>query len=77
MGNPLFNSNGPFSQNGGFSSPLGNMTNLIQQFNNFRSTFTGDPKQRVQELLNSGQMTQAQFSQLSEMAKQFQQLMKG
>ena len=75
MSNPLFNM---FGKNGGqmFGS-LSNMTNLINQYNNFRSTFQGDPEQKVKDLLNSGQMTQAQFNELSQAAKAFQQLLKG
>lgn len=75
MSNPLFNM---FGQNGGqMNGPLSNMTNLINQYNNFRSTFQGDPEQKVKDLLNSGQMTQAQFNELSQAAKAFQQLLKG
>lgn len=37
---------------------------MIQQFNEFQKTFQGDPKAKVQELLNSGQMSQAQFNEL-------------
>lgn len=77
MSNPLFNMFGPNAQNGGPSGPFSNVANLITQYNKFKSTFQGDPEQKVKELLNSGQMTQAQFDQLSEMAKQFQMLMKG
>ena len=78
MGNPLFNMFGPNVQNGGLNNtPLGNMTNLLTKYNEFRSSFKGDPEQKVKELLNSGQMTQAQFQQLSEAARQFQKLMKG
>lgn len=47
--------------------------NMIQQFNQFRQSFQGDPRQQVQNLLNSGRMTQEQFNQLSTMAQQFQQ----
>lgn len=46
--------------------------NMFQQFSEFASTFQGDPKQKVMELLNSGQMSQQQFNQLSQMAKLFQ-----
>ena len=74
MGNPLFNMFGPGPQNGG---PLGNLMGLMSQFNNFKAAFQGDPQKKVQELLNSGQMTQAQFEQLSQLAKQFQGMMKG
>lgn len=51
------------------------MNNLMKQFQEFKKNFQGDPQQKVQELLNSGQMTQAQFNQLSQMAQQFQQMM--
>ena len=74
MGNPLFNMFGSNSQNGG---PFGNLMGMMSQFNNFRNSFQGDPEQKVKELLNSGQMTQAQFDQLSQMAQQFQNMMKG
>lgn len=67
MSNPLFNQLG-----GGL--PQNNMMRLLTQFNQFRAQFKGDPRQQVQELLNSGQMSQAQFNQLQEMAKQFQKL---
>jgi len=70
MGNPLFNMFG--NQQGG---PFTNITNLMNQFNQFQATFQGDPKQKVEELMNSGQMTQEQFNQLSSMAQTFQQLM--
>ena len=66
--NPLFTLFGQnYNQNG-------NPSNLIQQFNQFRSTFQGDPKQQVQNLLNSGRMTQEQFTQLSSMARDFEKL---
>lgn len=51
--------------------PFQNMMAMIQQFNQFRSTFQGNPQQKVQELLSSGKMTQEQFNQLSQMAQQF------
>lgn len=64
---PFFGQN----QNGGlFNNPM----QMIQQFNQFRQTIQGDPRQQVQNLLNSGQMSQEQFNQLSSMAQMFQQL---
>lgn len=65
--NPFYN---PQQQGNNFG-PFGNMMNMMQQFNQFRQNFQGDPKQKVEELLNSGQMTQDQFNQLSQMAQQF------
>lgn len=69
--NPLFNMFG----NNQAQGPFNNMSNVINQFNQFQSTFQGDPKQKVQELLNSGQMSQEQFNQLSSMAQVFQTLL--
>lgn len=50
---------------------------MINQFNKFRKNFNGDPKAQVQQLLDSGQMTQQQFQQLSQAATQFQNMMRG
>lgn len=44
---------------------------IFSKFNEFRSNFQGDPKAKVQELLNSGQMSQEQYNMLSAMARQF------
>lgn len=74
MGNPLFNLLGggnPFQ-----GTPFGNALNLVQQFQQFRNSFRGDPRQQVQNLLNSGQMSQDQFNQLQQMAQQFQQMLR-
>ena len=56
----------------GFNNPF----EMIAAFNQFKSNFSGDPQQTVQNLLNSGQMTQEQFQQLSGMARMFQGLIK-
>ena len=49
--------------------------NMVNQFNQFRSTFQGDPQQIVQGLLSSGRMTQDQFTQLGQMATEFLKLL--
>ena len=83
MANPLFNllNNGMMNNmgsngfgNNGFGG-FRNLTNLISQFNNFKQNFQGDPKQQVQNMLNSGQMSQSQFNQLAQLANQFQSLL--
>lgn len=51
------------------------MANLINQLNQFRQSFSGDPKQQVQQLLNSGRMSQSQYNQLSQMATQIQNML--
>lgn len=73
MANPLF---GRFRGSGQMPGPFGNMQNFVRQFNQFRNHFQGDPRQQVQNLLNSGQMTQEQFNQLSNMANQLKDFMK-
>ena len=57
-------------------NPMGRMGDFINQFNQFRSTFMGNPEQRVKELLDSGQMSQDQFNQLAQTANQLRQLIK-
>ena len=51
------------------------MTNLVNQLNQFRQSFSGDPRQQVQQLLNSGRMSQNQYNQLSQMATQIQNML--
>ena len=69
MNNPIFNT---MMKN----TPLGGMQNLIQQYKQFRQTFQGDPQQKVQEMLSSGQITQEQVNQARSMATEFQKLMR-
>ena len=72
MSNPFFN-----KMNGGNSGgPFGNVMNFINQFKQFKANFQGDPREQVQNLLNTGQMSQEQFNMLSNMATQFQDMLK-
>lgn len=50
--------------------------NLIQRFQQFKQSFTGNPQQQVQQLLNSGKVSQEQYNQAVQMAQQLQQLLK-
>ena len=59
-----------------FNQPTNNMANLLSQFNQFRSTFSGNPEQQVKQLLQSGRMSQEQFNQLAQTANQLRQLIK-
>jgi hypothetical protein len=36
---------------------------MMQQFMEFKKNFTGDPQAKVQQMLNSGQITQQQYNQ--------------
>lgn len=50
---------------------------MIQQFTEFKKQMQGkNPQAMVQELLNSGKMTQAQFEQLKQQAQSLQNILK-
>ena len=49
---------------------------ILQQFNQFRQNFKGDPQQMVQQLLNSGRVSQQQYNQAVQMAQQLRNLMR-
>lgn len=61
MPNPLFNQFGNMSNN-----PL---ANIMQEARKLRETIS-NPRQEVERLLQTGQMTQQQFNQYSQMANQ-------
>lgn len=66
MANPLFNTFGNDNQFG----------SLIQQAQEFKKQFSNiNPRSEVERLLNSGQMSQAQFNQYSQIAQQVAQIM--
>lgn len=50
---------------------------LMQRFLQFQQTFKGDPRQKVQELLNSGRINQQQYNQAVQMAQQLQRMIGG
>lgn len=49
---------------------------MVQQFNQFRRNFNGNPQQAVMNLIKQGMMSNEQFQQLSQMASQFQNFMR-
>ena len=53
------------------------MAMMMQRFQQFQQMFRGDPRQQVQNLLNSGKVTQAQYNNAVQMAQQFRRLMGG
>lgn len=63
MSNPLFNQFG------------NNQNNILQQFNRFRSGFRGDPKEQIQQLLNSGRITQEQYNQAVQKANMLKNML--
>lgn len=59
---------------GQMPGPMGNFAQMMQQFQQFKANFKGDPKAEVEKLMQSGKLNQQQLNQLQQMAKQFQQL---
>lgn len=57
------------------NNPMANMQQMIQQFNKFKNSFKGNPKDAVMQMVNSGQISQSQLNQAQQAAKQFMQLM--
>ena len=50
---------------------------MMQQFNQFKNNFRGNPQTEVERLISSGQMSQEQFEQFRSMANQIEQMAMG
>lgn len=70
MNNSLYNDFNPSP------NPMGQMGNFLTKFNQFAQTFTGNPEARVKQMIQNGQMSQAQFEQLAQTANQLRKLIK-
>lgn len=68
MANPLMNILGVSFQTRNKS--------IVEQFRDFRNNFKGDPQAKINEMLSSGQITQSQLNQATEMAKMVQVMLK-
>ena len=60
--NPLYNQLNP-------------QNNVLRRFNQFRNQFKGDPRQQIQQMLNSGQISQAQYNQAVQQAQMLQKML--
>ena len=49
--------------------------NVIQRFMQFRQQFKGNPQEQVQQLLNSGRISQAQYDQAVQMANNLRNML--
>ena len=52
-----------------------NAQNLVNQFNQFRNTLQGNPQQMVQQLLQSGRMSQQDYNNYHQMANEFMKIL--
>lgn len=66
MANNLYNTMG---------KQLNPMEQLAQQAREFRKQFSGNPRQEVERLLQTGAMSQADFNRYSQIAQQVAQMM--
>lgn len=48
---------------------------MLQQLMQFKNNFKGDPRAQVQQMLNSGKVSQAQYDRAVQMANQLQKMM--
>ena len=67
MNNPLF---------GMFGNQM-TVNPMLQRLQQFQQMFRGDPRAKVQEMLNSGKVSQAQYNQAVQMAQQLQKMIGG
>ena len=61
MSNPLF---GMMGQN-----------NIMQRFQQFAQMFRGDPRQQIQQMMQTGRISQDQYNRAVQMAQQFRGMM--
>lgn len=57
--------------------PMNNMQSMMERFEQFKKTFQGNPQEQIQQLLNSGRVSQQQYNSAYQMAQQFQKMMSG
>lgn len=65
-----------FESLGGKTPPANNLQTMLGRFQQFKQAFTGNPQQQVQQLLNSGKISQSQLNQAMQMAQQLQKMLK-
>ena len=68
MSNPLFR----MFEN----SQYGNLNNIIRQFRQFKSNFKGDPREQIQQMLNSGRITQDDYNKAVQQVNAFQRMLR-
>lgn len=53
-----------------------NMNSFMARFQQFAQTIQGDPRMQIQQLLNSGRITQQQYDQAVNMTNQMMEMFK-
>lgn len=50
---------------------------IMSRLNQFRNALQGNPQAQIQQMLNSGRITQEQYNQAYKMAQELQKMIKG
>ena len=72
MNNPLVGGI-PQQMNG----PMANIQQTWQWYQQFKQSFKGNPQEQIQQLMNSGRVSQQAYNNAYQMATQFQKMMGG
>lgn len=56
------------------NNPFQNMQMMMQRFQQFKQTFSGNAGQQIQQMMNSGRIDQGMYNQAVRMAQQFQRM---
>lgn len=67
MNNPLYNQ---YQQ----QNP---MNGFIQKFNQFRQSFSGNPQEQIQKMMNTGKISQQDYNNAYQMAQQMMRMFSG
>lgn len=54
---------------------MNNPMQMINDFNRFRNEFKGDPKEAVEKMIASGQISQQELNRAQAMASEFQRML--
>ena len=67
--NPLYNQYQQQNQN-----PV---NGFMQKFQQFRQSFSGDPQEQIQKMMNAGKISQQQYNSAYQMAQQVMRMFSG
>ena len=70
MSNPIF-------QQMGGQQQMPGMQQIMTRFQQFQQAFRGDARQQVQQMLNSGRVSQDQYNRAVQVAQQLQRMLGG
>jgi hypothetical protein len=59
-----------------FATPQNPMAEFMNEFNQFKNSFKGDPKAEVEKMIKNGQLSQEEFNRYAQMANQIMGMFK-